>query len=186
MKVKLDSEVKRLKTKVNIQVDALIQKDKEIELLKKQIESLETANLKLKEEQGSASKQVEVKIDSAAAELMNQELYNFFNKFCELVRKIHENGKFIPYKNVTKYSNNFCKVERNTFEGYVNEIAGDTAPDFIKNCMDFLCIKSEAGKCVFNNDKLRIYFLNRKLVDAILSEVAEAASDNEAPGEKVV
>lgn len=177
----MSSEIERLKTKVNKQVDALIRKDEEIKLLKNQIESFKTVDLKLKEEQESASKQVEVKVSSADAEPMNQELYVFFKNFCELIRKIHKNGKFIPYKNTTKYSNHFCKVERGTFESYVNEITSE--PEFIEKCKNFLCIKSEGGKCVFNNDKLRIYFLNRKLVDAILYD---AAAETESAEKKVV
>ncbi len=183
--MKLEPEVQRLKCKVNKQIDALLKKDEEIDLLKNHMKSLETENLRLKEEQRSASEQIEVKVDSAVSESMNQELYNFFSDFCELVRKIYKNGKFIPYKNVTKYSNSFCKVERNTFEAYVKEVAGD-APDFINKCADFLCIKSEAGKCVFNNDKLRIYFLNRKLVNAVLGDAANAASGNCEQDEKKV
>lgn len=180
----MDSEVNRLKAKVNMQIDALLEKDQEIENLKKQLETLKLASVSKKEEQEDVLKQSSSNIDSARTESMKPEIFNFFNKFCIVVKKLHETDKFIPYKNTTKYSNSFFKVAKSVFEAYVNEVAGETAPDFFQMSMDFLCIKSEAGKAVYNNDRLRVYYLNKKLVLAILG-VDEEASDCET-GKKVI
>ena len=142
-----EQENKRLKLKINKLIDALEERDREKNQLEIRLEAIEAQE----------------KLEIAGAQAPNLAIARFFEDFGEIVKKIHQNGEFIPYKNATKYSGSFCKVERNVFEGYVAEIAGAEQPDFISKCCTFGCLKSESGgKCVYNNDRIRVYYLSRQ------------------------
>lgn len=180
-----DSEINRLKTKINMQIDRMTELDKENSQLKDECETLKNENLKLRGELETVSKKIRIFEDSARAEAhatnVNKDILEFYTIFFEIVKKIHKKGEFIPYKNTTKYSASYCKVERSVFEGYIKDFVNEKCPEFIDMCCKFLCIKSETdGKCVFNNDKIRVYFINRQLVNAILEIGAGVAEPDAA------
>lgn len=170
-----EDEERRLKLKINRLIDTLEEKDKKIAELEVKVNTLETECSEQIGKVEQESKKVSSEEDAAGAAAAHSEIAVFFEQFGQIVKKIHTNGQFIPYKNTTKYSQDYCKVERNTFEGYVDEIVPE-AKEFLEKCKGFLCFKSENGKCVFNNDRIRVYFLNRQLINIMLGCASEDAA----------
>lgn len=174
-----EQEIVRLKKKVNMQVERLLELEDEKRLLKNECETLKNERLELIDKLETVSKKISELENSAWAEAQTEHSYDeiikFYTLFFKVVEKIHKNNEFIPYKNTTKYSASFYKVERRVFEGYINDCVED-GQAFIERCCQLLCIKSELdGRCVYNNDKIRVYFLNRQLVNVVLANEEDRA-----------
>lgn len=175
-----EQEIVRLKKKVNMQVERLLELENEKKLLKNECETLKNERLELIDKLETVSKKISELENSAGAEAQYDEIIKFYTLFFEIVKKIHRNNEFIPYKNITKYSASFYKVERRVFEGYINDCVED-GQAFIERCCQLLCIKSELdGRCVYNNDKIRVYFLNRQLVNVVLANEERAVGSEKA------
>lgn len=145
--------IKNLKIKCNLQID-------ELEELSRLLEQERKKNEELKKGKGINK---------------GNELLNCINSFCEIVNKIIAEDQFIAYKNYTKNSARFCKVEKTIFEGYVDADPNINKKLFYDLCIDFALLKSDENrKCIWNDNPVRIYFINKVLVDLLKEKQVES------------
>ena len=167
------SEEKKLKMKINLLIDKLEERDREKVQLENTVKTLENENLQLTQKLETVLKEDKEEESPGGSQSQIERIMKFYTTFYKIVRVIHQNGQFIAYKNETKYSCFYCKVERGCFEQEIKN-AGAELGSFLELCKVLQCIKSEqGGKCVYNNDKIRVYFINRALVNMILADAQE-------------
>lgn len=90
--------------------------------------------------------------------------------FCKgmeaILAKLRDEGLFIEYRHASKYSTRYLKVAKETLETLITELAGMEPGDFLPHAKALNVIKSEEnGKCVYNSDSLRVYYLNKALAE---------------------
>lgn len=154
--------VLKLKKKINLQIDKLQEFEK---------------NLKKKEEELAHTKQEVIRLQEllneteqrgAAVKVIrgnNSTILNFTETFCNIISKIIANNEIIPFKNYTKNSARYCKVDRTIFDQYMEQEPGLEKKAFINFCVDFGYFKTDEGrKYVFNDNQIRIYFINKSLI----------------------
>lgn len=92
-------------------------------------------------------------------------LYLFFQSLKNMIKKALEEQLFIEYAYSSKYSVEFCKIEKNDFNHLIEELSGIEHKKFIDYCVDFLFLKAEHNrKCIYTSDKKQIYYFRRSLV----------------------
>lgn len=94
-----------------------------------------------------------------------EEIYMFFQSLKIIIKKALEGHTFIEYAYSSKYSAEFCKIEKNEFNKLIDELSSIEGKKFIDYCVDFLFLKAEhSRKCVYTSDKMQIYYLRRCIV----------------------
>lgn len=163
--------IHQLKTKCNLQLEKLQEMNNELLREKEKNRKLEQeiAELKMKKVNDISSSQEQEKEEN--------ELAVFINSCCRIIRRIQEENMFIPYKNYTKNSARYCKVEKNLFDSYLEEDLQADKNTFFDYCIDFAIIKSDdKRKYVWsdNQDKpIRIYFINKTLVKMLSGDLVD-------------
>lgn len=97
-------------------------------------------------------------------------LPTFFMDFNAIIRDLEKNGAFIPYTYVSQNAKNYLKVEKSIFDHCVSQHTNWPLKTFRYYCMQFLLIKSEGSACVFNSNKLRIYYINKAAVACVQND----------------
>lgn len=160
--VSLEQENQNLKVKCNKLIDLLEVKEKEKEELEKMINLLHEELEKNKSRKGSEGQISEIKT------AYSNELFLFMESFKNVIKSIIEDQAFIKYSNSSKNSSFYCKIEKDTFDSYIKNISDIEIKKFIEISIGFLFLKSEKNnKCVYPSDKLRVYFVNKAVVNVI-------------------
>jgi hypothetical protein len=103
---------------------------------------------------------------------MENEFVVYMNFLFRILKKIIENNEFIAYKNYTKNSARYCKVEKNIFESYLDEDPNIDKKTFFNFCVDFALLKADENrKCIWNDNQdsqsVRIYFISKALINIL-------------------
>ena len=160
---KEEQELFVLKRKCNLQVDKINELQQLLEQERKKITILESQIKKYG-------------ISEESNDVYNFNLKNVLiiclDSFFRTLQKVVDNNEFIAYKNYTKNSVRYCKVEKTIFDNYL-----DADPDininvdkktFFNICVDFELLKAdECRKYIWNDNQVRIYFINKTLVNIL-------------------
>ncbi len=155
-----EKEIQLLKLKCNKLLDMIeeknteiIKKDNEILNLKKRISNLEEKN-------ESDTVSIDDKKESP------DELILIARAIKKVIKAAVTEDAFIKYTRASKYSEQYCKIEKNTFEKIISSAIEMDVKTFIEYCAKFKFLKARHKlNCVFNSDDLRIYYVNRVLVE---------------------
>ncbi|SFS07971.1 hypothetical protein [Anaeromicropila populeti] len=161
-----------LKKKINLLIDKVMEHENTISELK-------SINNSLLEEKKTLEKKIQNCVPNQEKEnekfyvnSTENEVYLFIQEFNKIIKKAVQDNAFIPYSYDTKNSHYFYKIEKDVFDQYVQELSVLGEQNFMNYCIGFLFIKSERnGRCTYNNNKIRVYFLNKKLIDVIAPEL---------------
>lgn len=159
-------EITKLKIKCNMQLERINELNN---IVKDRDDSINLLNTQLK-----------------AQEIFNEiepgdqiaEAFQCLNYFIKILKKIIVNDQFIAYKNYTKNSARFCKVEKTIFDDYLDSYNIDKKI-FWNYCIDFALVKAEENrKYIWNdtqdNQAIRIYFISKYLINIINGEYQNA------------
>lgn len=133
----------------NQELDGKIQRtEEEIELARKENKKLNTQLFaeKIVVEKGS-------------------EMFSFIRDFCVIAKKIIEEEQFIPYTYETKYSGDYYKIEKNTYEEYVCKYSDLDLKKYMQYCVDLNLVKTENGKNFFSSGRKKVYYVSRAFMD---------------------
>jgi hypothetical protein len=135
--------------------------------LEKSINSLKQENQNLKQEledlQNLRAQQPEVSF--------SEELVMFFNIFCLVIKNLEKRSAFIPYTYKSKFAKDYLKVEKKVFNSCVSELTDFPIQNFRRYCAQFMLLKSEGSNCIFNSDRLQIYYVNKNIAAFILGSM---------------
>lgn len=146
---KLAKKINRLIEK-NQELDGKIRRTKEeIELAREEIEYMNSQLVpeKIVVEKGS-------------------EMFSFIRDFCMIAQRIIEDEQFIPYTYETKYSGDYYKIEKNTYEEYVCKNSDLDLKKYMQFCVDLNLVKTENGKSFFSSGRKKVYYVSRAFMDA--------------------
>lgn len=160
-----ENEINTLRKKCNLQVEKILS-------LESEKKELENSNVELRKENKELKDKLEHLKDCENFERDSleekSELMEFFKNCLVLMENLKEDAVFIPYKNQSKNSSQYYKIEKETFERYIRELPGVDFKKFVKQCVQLSFFKREAGgNYIFKNSKQRVYFLSKGLVDAV-------------------
>lgn len=167
----------RLKVKCNLQVE-------KIEELQHQLNEEREKNRHLQGDNSALKNEIK-KIHQGAGQSLNtvtsadNVLFICINTFFNILKKITENNDFIVYKNFTKNSARYNKVEKSIFDNYLDE---DPAIDnlfdkktFFNICVDFAFLKADDNrKYIWNDNQVRIYFVSKTLINVLNGDYKDA------------
>lgn len=152
--------IHQLKVKVNRQVDKIEELNEEIIKKDEEIRYLQEVNRSLSE--GAA-------VQNYIAD--DNEMLKVIKDISFVVTRLTKDNAFIAYKNYSKNSLRYCKVEKVIFDSYMDNYVSMERKAFLNKCVEIGFIKSnESGKFVFNDNQMRIYFLNKAMVTLISGE----------------
>lgn len=171
--------IKNLKIKCNLQLDKI----EELQVnLNKKIQEAEILRQQLKKEQEQKylldeqlSKTIQDDNNFQSYDIKNDAM-NSLNSFCRILKKIMDRNEFITYKNESKNSRRYCKVEKSVFDAYLDQEPSITEKSIFFNlCIDLSLLKSdETRKYIFNdtkdNQQLRIYFISKYIINVLSGE----------------
>lgn len=158
-----DPEVIKLKRKINMQVDKIIELTEALKLERIKNNNLEDHN-----------KKFYLPAEEHEPQLMGSDNYmkvlRCLSSFFSILKKIIEKEEFITYKNYSKNSALYCKVEKTLFDNYLDQYPDIEKKLFFNFCVDFSLMKSEERKYIWNDGTIRIYFINKNLVNIVKGE----------------
>lgn len=103
-------------------------------------------------------------------ERFNSDFFIFLDGLGQILKEIQKNNEIIPYKNYSKNSNKYYKVEKIIFEDYI-ENAGFDKKIFIDMCISFSFIKSDEKRYIWSDiqgdQTIRVYMINKLLFKLI-------------------
>lgn len=154
-----EQEHKILKEKYNCLIDRYFALQKENERLKSQI----------KEEASQ----------SCTPNAPEDTFCSFFSSYIAIIRKALDTEVFIPYTYASKNAKNYLKIEKSAFEQLIMENTAIPLKAFKDYCCGFMLIKSENNKCIFTNDRQTVYYINKTILDCIVTDtIASAVKEN--------
>jgi len=156
-----------LKTKYNQLIELYKNKEKELDDLRK-------LNMKLEEELELLKIELEgckEQLSEASNISFSNDLHKFFYDFSAVIKNLAQKDAFIPYAYSSKYSKDYCKVEKTEFESCVADFSDIPLKMFRQYCIQLMLTKSEDGNCVFNSNKIQLYYINKYAVAGILGDV---------------
>ncbi len=157
--MQLENNVKTLKKKVNMQLDRILEVEK---LLKEKEDELIQTRKDITELKENLKGENTEHRGASVVWGNDSLILNFTGSFCNIISKLIKNNEFIPYKNYTKNSARYSKVEKAIFDQYMEEEPGIDKKTFINWCVELGYFKSdESKKYVFNDNQVRIYFINK-------------------------
>lgn len=160
-----ENELKILRKKCNLQVEKILQLEKEKSEWESQRISLQK---EIKVLQGKLQNFENSVITEQEALEEKSEVMIFFQNFLRLIQKLKENDVFIPYKNQSKNSSQYYKIEKEVFDQYIQEFSDLDRKQFIQFCSRLSFFKKESGgNYIFNNNTQRVYFLSKCMVDVL-------------------
>ena len=90
----------------------------------------------------------------------------FIRDFCKVAKLMVEEKEYIPYLYETKYSGDFYKIEKSTFEELIcNNVTSMDLKCFLQFCADLQMIKKEKGKISFTSAGLKVYYVSKAFVE---------------------
>lgn len=156
----MEKVILQLKVKANRQLDKIDELKKELDKKDDKIRSLEDQISKL------ADRSLDV-----VPMLEENELIELMKELSFVINKVVKDNAFIPYKNYTKNSLRYCKVEKTIFDNYMDKYVSMDRKLFLQRCVDIGFIKvNDDGKFVFNDNQIRIYFFSKAMIKLISGE----------------
>ncbi len=152
-----------LSKKINRLIEKNQELDMKIRVTKEEIELTREENENLKN-------QLNVAMPGEMIMDGDSEIFLFIKDFCMIAKKIIEESLFIPYTYETKYSGDFYKIEKNTYEEYVCKLSSFDLKRYMKYCVDLKLVKTENGKSFFNSGGKKVYYVSRAFMDAASNE----------------
>lgn len=160
-----NAENQFLKQKCNALIERVEISDRQIKDLIHTKNQMETIILNLNTKLTAQEKQLEM-----IPEYISSSLLQFLSAFYKIIKNVQDDNAFIPYLYKSKFAENYIKIEKNIFESYISKHTSIPLKNFKEYCRKMLFIKSNGSKCVFNDDKLQIYFINKTIVTFITAD----------------
>lgn len=160
--------------------ETILNQERTIQALKekcnKLLDIIDEMRLEKEECQSGKKESRDTRIAASQEPETQTALFQFLSSLCSVIRQIQKDEAFIRYSNQSKNSILYHKIEKETFERYIEEFSALDKKDFIAACVDLQYLKSEKNrKCVYNSDALRVYFVSKAIVKLILTEPAAEA-----------
>jgi len=143
------------------------------ELKEKELEDLREIKMKLEEEHELMKIELEGykhQLSKLSDISFSDDIHKFFHDFSAIIKSLDQKNAFIPYTYSSKYSKDYCKVDKTEFEKCLAEISDIPLKMFRQYCSQFMLVKSEDGNCVFNSNKIQLYYINKYAVAGILGD----------------
>lgn len=154
------SEMERLKKKCNLQVDKIIELEREKKELEQQLNDISKVNeMQLNDEQNKNS--------------------DFIRKWMYLVKKLYDEGLLIGYKNITKNAKMYVRAKRNSVEDIISSFFDSCEHE--KEFYDFITkmqfCRCESGKFKFydriEGKNVQVYMIRRDVVELSIGRKIE-------------
>lgn len=151
------SEMERLKKKCNLQVDKIIELEKQKKELEQQLQDISQVNeMKMNDEQNKNS--------------------DFIKKWMYLVKKLYDEGLFIEYKNITKNAKLYVRAERSSVENIISTIFNscEQEKEFYEFITKMQFCRCDEGKYKFcdciNGKTIQVYMIRKTVVELSVGE----------------
>lgn len=158
-----EEEIIRLKKKCNALIQKINAQDQEKKELEQQLhQAYERIELLLRENATFQKNNQKI--------IEENDITNFINSFSQIIRKAYADNSFIPYKNYSKNSSKYLKIEKDIFDEYIKQLDGTDIQFFFECCVDLNFLKADENrKYIFSDTKdkknIRIYFVNKALAE---------------------
>lgn len=158
-----------LKNKINKLIDRIMdlketvqRKDDETLMLKNEIHMLRQKLIQMQNQQQNFNGAQELELNDGN----KTNVYTFMYDFCMIAGLIIEEKSYIEYTYKTKFSEDFYKIEKDTFENYVCKYSRLDLKTFLNFCVDLSMVKSEANRsCLYTSGDIRVYYISRTFID---------------------
>lgn len=162
-----DKEIKRLKTKCNLQLEEILS-------LKKTMKNQEGEIKNLKKSYSSnKGKPLEKIIDEKGDNLsIKNQVEDYAKILIRIIDRLHDGKLFINYKNACKNSREFYRLKSEDFQGIAEEFIKESEMNrFYKFCAGIGIVKSSSGSCIFNDviqgKAIKVIFIRKEAFEVI-------------------
>lgn len=162
-----EKEIKRLKTKCNLQLDEILN-------LKKTVKDQEGEIKNLKESySGSKGKSPEKLMDEKGDNLsIKNQVEKYSIILIRMIERLNDGKLFINYKNACKNSKEFYRLKSEDFQAVAEEFIKESEMKrFYKFCAGIGIVKSSSGSCIFNDviqgKSIKVVFIRKEAFEVI-------------------
>lgn len=161
------TEIKRLKTKCNLQLEEILNLKKTVKDQEGEIKNLK------KSYSGNKGKPAEKIINEKDDNLsVKNQVEEYAKILIRIIDRLHDGKLFINYKNACKNSKEFYRLKSEDFQAVAEEFIKESEMKrFYKFCAGLGVVKSSSGSCIFNDviqgKAIKVVYIRKEAFEVI-------------------